>query len=97
MARISLPAAAGCYEGLGCTDVNRFSQANLRQQSCDTLYFVRNSIYQEHGYCFKTARARAVLGNAGCYIHDAGAVPLNRNESANVAAIKQAENWLGCR
>lgn len=91
------PAAAGCYEGLGCTDTDRFSRAALREQSCDFLYYLRNSIYQENGYCFRTQRAIRTLGNAGCYIRDAGRVPLNSVERDNADAIKRTERWLGCR
>jgi len=34
--------------------------------SCNALWTERNSIYARHGYCFKTARARAVFG-PGCF------------------------------
>lgn len=34
--------------------------------SCGELWRERNAIYARNGYCFKTARARAVFG-AGCF------------------------------
>lgn len=34
--------------------------------SCSELWRARNEIYARNGYCFKTARARAVFG-PGCY------------------------------
>ena len=34
--------------------------------SCNALWTERNSIYARNGYCFKTARARAVFG-PGCF------------------------------
>ena len=34
--------------------------------SCNALWIERNSIYARNGYCFKTARARAVFG-PGCF------------------------------
>jgi len=33
---------------------------------CDQLWFGRNSIFKVAGYCFKTPRAIAAFGNAGC-------------------------------
>ena len=35
-----------------------------RYMSCSELWYARNAIYAEKGYCFKTARARAVFGPA---------------------------------
>lgn len=91
------PARAGCYEGLGCTDLHRFAQGALYNQSCEFLYFLRNSIYKENGYCFRTQRAIRTFGNAGCYIQDAARVPLNPVERYNVDLIKRVENARGCR
>ena len=34
--------------------------------SCEELWYARNRIYARNGYCFNTARARAVFG-AGCF------------------------------
>ena len=34
--------------------------------SCGELWHERNAIYARNGYCFKTARARAVFG-PGCF------------------------------
>lgn len=31
---------------------------------CGELWYARNSIYAQQGYCFKTAKARAVFGKA---------------------------------
>ena len=56
------PALADCYDVVGCTDKNAFSAnygylASLANgPSCDFLYMMRNRIYAQHGYCFKTAR-----------------------------------------
>lgn len=38
----------------------------LRYMSCGELWYARNAIYARQGYCFKTARARAVFG-PGCF------------------------------
>ena len=34
--------------------------------SCSELWYARNAIYAEKGYCFKTERAREVFG-PGCF------------------------------
>ena len=51
------PAAAGCYEaGVDCTDDHNIPKDVLRTMTCDSLWSLRNSIYNEHGYCFKTSQ-----------------------------------------
>jgi hypothetical protein len=57
---------------------------------------LRNSIFQERGYCFHTQDAIKTFGNAGCLYDDVADVPLNDFERANVTAIKQAESSKGC-
>lgn len=90
-------ARAACYEGVGCTDRAHVSARQLaRLADCDILWEMRNGIYKERGYCFRTQRGIASFGNAGCQHDDMGVVPLNAYERANVAAIQQAERMKGC-
>jgi hypothetical protein len=89
-------ASANCYEMIGCTDSNYFKPAQLKQLSCQILWEVRNTIYKENGYCFKTKKAKNYFGNAGCIYQDMGAVPLNAYERANVGAIVKVEKQKGC-
>ena len=65
---------------------------SLTGMSCYDLWYTRNQIYADNGYCFKTTRARAVFG-AGCF---APFGRLSTNEQAWVNAIKQRELGLGC-
>ena len=37
-----------------------------RADACDRLWYKRNAIYAEAGYCFSTERARSVFG-PGCH------------------------------
>ncbi len=90
------PARANCYEQIGCSDKDYYEQWQLKQLSCQILWEVRNWIYKENGYCFHTQKAIEAFGNAGCLYDDVGDVPFNAVESANVAAIKQAEAKKGC-
>ncbi len=92
------PATAACFEsGVGCTNDHVISYQALRRLSCDALWTVRNTIYAENGYCFHTARGRAVFGNQDCAYPDAGMVPLNNYERDNIARIRRVEQQRGCR
>ncbi len=95
------PALADCYDVLGCTNQNLFSYhyrylVSPDGPTCDFLYQMRNRIYAEHGYCFKTPRGIAEIGNQGCYLYDMGAVRLSRIEQRNVATIQGAERAKFC-
>jgi hypothetical protein len=90
-------ASADCYDVFGCTERDRFNFEQLANgPNCDFLYTMRNRIYQQHQYCFKTARAIATLGNQNCRINDMGQVPLSPLERANAATILQVEHAKGC-
>jgi hypothetical protein len=89
-------ARANCYEIIGCSDTDYFKPSQLKQLSCQALWEVRNWIYKENGYCFQTAKAIEVFGNAGCEFDDAADVPLNPAERHNVKAIKKVEKQKGC-
>jgi hypothetical protein len=65
-------------------------------QTCQALWVERNSYYKAAGYCFKTPRAIAYFGNAGCRYDNEAAVPLSRGARARIAQIVRAEQRLGC-
>lgn len=90
------PARANCYEIIGCSDSQYFKGSDLKQLSCQALWEVRNWIYKERGYCFKTPKAIKAFGNAGCLYDDIEQVPLNQFEAYNVKAVKKAEANKGC-
>ncbi len=99
---LALPAtaSAACFESLGqtgCTDTEMFPISHLRALSCQNLWYVRNSIYDDHGYCFKTAAAKAEFDNSDCYENDATKLRFNRNEQTNINRIVQVEKEKGCR
>jgi YARHG domain len=94
---LSGAAYADCYDVFGCTERDRFSFEQLANgPNCEFLYTMRNRIYQQHQYCFKTARAIATLGNQDCRINDINQVPLSRVEQNNAATILQVEHAKGC-
>lgn len=99
---VAAPTLADCYDILGCDNKTLFSNnygylgSVADGPNCGFLYMMRNRIYQEHGYCFTTARAIAALGNAGCSITNQAAVPLSNIERANIATIQRAEAAKNC-
>lgn len=66
--------------------------ANAQGASCDRLWYERNKIYARNGYCFQTARARAVFG-PGCFPPFG---QLNGWEMQRVQEIQMWERQNGC-
>lgn len=56
--------------------------------TCEQLWFGRNGIFKEARYCFKTARAIASFGNAGCRYDDVSSVPLSADNQAIAERIR---------
>lgn len=73
------------------------SAGGARADACSDLWFGRNRIYKGAGYCFKTARAIAVFGNAGCQYDDVRDVPLSERDRVAVDRYARQEAALGCR
>ncbi|WDR06740.1 YARHG domain-containing protein [Devosia rhodophyticola] len=90
-------AMANCYEDLGCDNGRYFTRSEVRQLSCQVLWELRNSMYHQNGYCFKTQRGINSFGNEGCYISDQAGVSLNAYERANIGLIVATEKAKGCR
>lgn len=92
-----LPALADCYDVFGCSDKDSFRLNDLLDgPNCDFLYTMRNAIYRQHGYCFKTPKAIATFGNDGCSVDNANNLGLNAFERDNAALIARAESIKGC-
>jgi hypothetical protein len=95
---LSAPALAGsCFEDVGCPADHNIPIWQLKKMSCDGLWTVRNSIFRDNGYCFKTKRALAIWDNNGCQYWNSGDVPLNNFESTNVSRISSVEKQMGCK
>jgi hypothetical protein len=96
-AAFSSTACADCYDVFGCSERDRFNFEQLANgPNCDFLYAMGNRIYQEHHYCFKTARAIATLGNEDCRYNDVNQVPLSAIERGNAAVILRVEQAKRC-
>jgi hypothetical protein len=85
-----------CFELIGCSDSDYFRTSDLRQLSCENLWYVRNRIYDENGYCFRTWRAQQAFDNSDCSVNEQEAVSLNHYERTNVSRIVSVESNEGC-
>ena len=90
------PAAASCYEHIGCTDSQSFEHERLELLSCQALWEVRNQIYHENGYCFQTGRGMVAFSNDTCTSADGAAIKLNSYERSNITFLKLVEKTNGC-
>jgi hypothetical protein len=65
-------------------------------ENCQTLWTQRNTIFKDAGYCFKTARAIAAFGNAGCKYDSLEDVPLSEIDRQAVQSISRQEAAQRC-
>ncbi len=72
------------------------AQAQYSGSSCGELWYARNEIYKDAGYCFRTQRGIRAFGNAGCRHDDIEDVPLSANQRREVAEIQRWERMKGC-
>jgi hypothetical protein len=68
----------------------------LAEASCSSLWYERNQIYKDAGYCFKTTRAIRTFGKSGCSLDDINDVPLSARQRAIVRDIVAQERRMGC-
>ena len=99
LAPVSANAASYCFENLGntgCPWKETFSPSELKQLSCQNLWYVRNSIYDRRGYCFKTQDGKDAFDNSDCHVKNAASIHFNDNEQNNISRIRQIEDQRGC-
>lgn len=60
---------------------------------CDDLWYERNAIYNDNGYCFNTSAGRRTFDNSDCYTDDPD---FTRREQRRIQQIKRQENEYGC-
>ncbi|PHP67397.1 hypothetical protein CSC94_10200 [Zhengella mangrovi] len=63
-------------------------------QSCYDLWYERNLIYAENGYCFETRLARRVFRDYDCWTSNPR---LSQREQRRVQRIQREERRRGCR
>jgi len=64
--------------------------------NCDELWVMKNEIYKQRGYCFKTTKAITKFGNAGCLYDEQADVPLSDNDRAVLKDIKLSMARQAC-
>jgi Domain of unknown function (DUF4424)/YARHG domain len=64
--------------------------------SCSQLWYQRNSIFKTAGYCFQSARAINMFGNAACSYQNISGVPLSDRDREAINSIQQAERIKRC-
>jgi hypothetical protein len=96
-ATFALPATAnaGCHL-VDCVENAFVTPQQLKTKSCEDLWILRNSIWKDAGYCFKTPRAIEAFGTQGCQFTDQQAVPLNDYQRRNAETLLSAETEKGC-
>jgi YARHG domain len=70
------------------------ASAPARAESCYDLWYARNLIYAENGYCFKTALGKDTFSGYNCWTRNPA---LSNAERREVASIKAEERSRGCR
>ena len=66
----------------------------MAQQSCYDLWYERNAIFADYGYCFSTDLGLRTFSNAGCFTKTPS---LSRADQRRVDAIRAEERRRGCR
>lgn len=90
------PARAGCHL-VDCVEDVFIKPQEVAARSCEDLWILRNTIYKDAGYCFRSERARSSFSNEGCVFDDITAVHLNAYQKHNVGVLRLAEARRGCR
>lgn len=71
--------------------------SSIESMTCDQLWFARNQVFHDHGYCFSSARGMAAFSNASCDPKITGSdIPLTSIERDLVFRIQARERQLGC-
>ena len=83
-----------CLLTLAATSIAAIEPATA--QSCGELWYRRNAIFKDAGYCFRTSRGIRAFGNAGCQYDNEADVPLSARQRAEVSEIRAAERGMGC-
>lgn len=89
MLALALAGGLTAISGLGARPA---AAQELSQLSCRALWYQRNAVYSEQGYCFKTADAIATFGH-GCF---APYGKLTASQQRYVDQIRKWEARKGC-
>ncbi len=68
-------------------------RSDTQSLTCDDLWYHRNLIFHENGYCFGTERGIATFGNDSCFTKSP---EISGRDAELLKTIKQGEKELGC-
>lgn len=71
-----------------------FTAQSAFADSCYDLWYERNAIYDDNGYCFKTSLGKRVFDNSDCYTSDPD---FTRAEQRRIDQIRREEKRLHCK
>lgn len=71
-----------------------FAATPAAAQSCYDLWYARNLIYAQNGYCFNTDLGRRAFAEYPCWTSNPA---LSRSEQRQVDAIRAQERARGCK
>ena len=63
-------------------------------ESCYDLWYDRNEIYADAGYCFKSRLGQETFGNKGCFTSSPN---FNDVEALELKLIRREEKRRGCK
>lgn len=89
-------AEASCHL-IDCVDNVDVKPDEIKMLDCEQLWLLRNSIYDDAGYCFASGRAAEHFSNQGCSYSDERLVPLNDYQRSNLKVFRDMEAKKGCR
>ena len=70
---------------------------DISTMSCNELWYARNRIFHQYGYCFRTARGKRSFSNDGCHRSNTQAWrAMGSANRARVNRIKYLERSRGC-
>jgi hypothetical protein len=92
---LSGTASAGCHL-IDCVENVYIEKKDVAKHSCEQLWILRNSVYDDAGYCFQSARGKKWFVNDGCTYSDQAEVPLNDYQRHNVDVLAGVEAENGC-
>jgi hypothetical protein len=62
--------------------------------SCYELWYERNAIFDENGYCFETELGQQTFDNSDCWT---SSPRLSQSEQQRVNRIRRQERAMGCK
>jgi hypothetical protein len=65
-----------------------------QQETCQNLWFERNRIFDDAGYCFQSFNAKATFDNTDCFDPPRA---LDDDQSQYLAKLKRQESDIGCK